>query len=142
MGMMNRVARCLATYRSRCFDGDLKSGHHSIALALCRHPGCTQDTLAELVCLDKSTITRALTTMENGGYITRTPNPADKRELLVEPTEKLKDVLPQLKQIMNDWHTGLSKDISEEEMLAFTETLRRIEKNARDIVRNTEVSSS
>ena len=140
MGMMNRVTRCLATYRSRRFDGDLGSGHHSLALVLCRHPGCTQETLAELVCLDKSTVTRALTTMENSGYVTRTPNPEDKRQLLVEPTEKLKTVLPRLEAIMDEWYSRLSDGISEEEMLRFASVLHRIEQNARSIAYETEVN--
>lgn len=136
MGPINRITRCLAFYRSQLYPGKLSSTQHSLVLAICRHPGCSQEEVATRVGLDKSTITRALAGLEERGYLTRTPNPKDKRELLVDPTEKMREAFPVVDSILNSWYTHLTDGVSEDELAVFHSVLLRIEKNARAIAAN------
>lgn len=138
MGSMNRITRCLSVYRTRRFGAELNGYHHSLVLTICRRPGSTQEEIAEHVCLNKSTVARALTQLEERGYITRSPNPSDKRQLLVEPTEKLRAVFPAVRAITHEWNSRISEGISEEELEIFASVLRRMEQNARRVLQETE----
>lgn len=138
MGSVNRITRCLTRYRQHRCSNDLNSCQHSLVLCICRHPGLSQEELAAYVCLDKSTVARAVAQLESKEYITRVPSAADKRQLSVMPTEKLLAVLPQIQQVLDDWYGELFAGIPETEAELFHSVLRRIEQNARTIVKKTE----
>lgn len=138
MKSMNVISRCQAAFRSKKLDEDIGACHHSLILAICRAPGRSQEELAKDICLNKSTVTRALAQLENLGYVARTPNPADKRQTLVEPTEKLLFVLPKVKAVTAEWNSRIADGISKEDMAVFNSVIAKMEQNARKIVSETE----
>ncbi len=138
MKSLNVISRCQSIYRSRMLEADIGTCHHSLILAICRAPGRSQDELAKDICLNKSTVTRALTQLENLGYVERKPNPADKRQTLVEPTEKMLSILPKVRSVTADWNNIISSGISEEELDIFYSVILRMESNARKIIEETE----
>lgn len=141
MKSLNIISRCQAIYRAKMLEEDIGVCHHSLILAICRAPGRSQDELAKDICLNKSTVTRALAQLENLGYVERKPNPSDKRQTLVEPTEKMLSVLPKVRDVTIEWTKLLSEGISEEEMEIFHSVITRMESNARNIVSEMEGSS-
>lgn len=134
MKSMNIISRCQSIYRTKKLNSDLCGCHHTFVLAICREPGRSQDELARDICLNKSTVTRTLTQLEERGYVKRTPNPADKRQILVNPTEKMLEILPKVKAVTTEWSDMISKDISEEELLIFQSVLHRMEQSAKELV--------
>ena len=140
MAPMNRLTRGLSVYRARRFGSEFSGYHHSLAISIYHSPGSTQEQLAERLCLNKSTVARGVTLLESRGYVTRTPNPSDKRELLVEPTDKLREIIPTIHAISYEWNAHVSEGISEEELQVFSSVLRRMEENARRFLKETEVS--
>ncbi len=130
MRSMNRISRCQSIYRTEMLGADIGGCQHSFVLAICRAPGRSQEELARDLCLNKSTVARNLTQLEERGYITRAPNPADKRQLLVYPTDKMLDILPRVRLISRQWSELISDGISEEEMSVFESVLHRIEQSA------------
>ncbi|MBQ3235918.1 MAG: MarR family transcriptional regulator [Oscillospiraceae bacterium] len=138
MKSMNVISRCQAAFRSKKLDADIGACHHSLILAICRAPGRSQEELAKDICFNKSTVTRALAQLENLGYVARTPNPADKRQTLVEPTEKLLFVLPKVKAVTAEWNSRIADGISKEDMAVFNSVIAKMEQNARKIVSETE----
>ena len=136
MKMLNNISRSQAIYRrARISADDLHSGHYAFVLAICREPGRSQEELARELCLNKSTVARNLNTLEECGYIKRTPLPNDKRQFSVYPTEKMLAVLPEIKQVSNDWMTLLSEEISEGELEIFNSVLERMQDKAREILK-------
>ena len=139
MKMLNNVSRSQAIYRrGKITASDLNSCHFAFVLAICRVPGRSQEELARELCLNKSTVARALNTLETNGYILRTPLPSDKRQFSVHPTEKMLGVLPEVRAASREWMTLLSEGISEEEMEIFDSVLERMEARARDIIEKQE----
>lgn len=138
MKSMNIISRCQAIYRAQRLDGDLCACHHSLVLAICRAPGRSQDELAKDICLNKSTVTRALAQLEKSGYVIRTSDSSDKRRTLVEPTQKMLDILPKVRDITNDWNNAISAGIPEDELALFQSVLKRMEQNARNIIQRSE----
>ena len=139
MKMLNNISRSQAIYRHHKISAeDLQSCHYSFVLAICRMPGSSQEELAQELCLNKSTVARSLNSLEEKGYITRTPLPNDKRQFSVHPTEKMLSVLPEVKEASDEWMSLLSSDISEEELEIFDSVLKRMQARAREIIKNQE----
>lgn len=135
MKMLNNVSRSQAIYRhSRISARDLQTGHYAFVLAICRESGRSQEELARELCINKSTVTRNLNYLEEKGYIERIALSHDKRQLAVYPTEKMRSVLPEIKQASAEWMTLLSQGIPPEELAVFDSVLERMQERAREII--------
>jgi DNA-binding MarR family transcriptional regulator len=141
MKMLNNISRSQGAFRkSRISDKNLNSGHYAYALAICHNPGRSQEDLARELCINKSTIARNLSVLEEKGYITRAPLPNDKRQFSVHPTEKMRAVLPEIKRASEEWMLLLSEGIPEEELAVFNSVLQRMQEKAREITGKQEES--
>ena len=139
MKMLNNISRSQAIYRhGRISAEDLQSGHYAYALAICRQPGRSQEEIARELCVNKSTVTRNLNYLEEKSYIERRPRPNDKRQFSVFPTQKMLDVLPEIRNASTAWMTLLSEGIPREELDIFDSVLERMETRAREIVEKQE----
>jgi len=136
MKSLNSISRCQATYRSAKFVADgICATHHAFILIISKHPGCSQEDITREICLNKSTVARTLNHLENCGYITRTSNPDDKRQVLVYPTEKMLETLPCVRTVSNEWNDCITEGISEDELKVFHSVLSRMEEKAKQIIR-------
>ena len=87
-------------YRTeRLANTELGACHFPYILTLARNPGITQDTLAKMVYINKSNVTRALLYLEQHGFVERKQSETDRRVLLVYPTQKAMDILPEIRRI-------------------------------------------
>jgi len=136
MKSLNSISRCQATYRSAKIVAEgICVSHHAFILIISKHPGYSQEDITREVCLNKSTVARTLNHLENCGYITRMPNPDDKRQFLVYPTEKMLQILPDVRAVSREWNDYITEGISEAELEIFHSVLNRIEKSAKQIIR-------
>ena len=135
---INTIHRCQNVFRGERLAGEICGAHHLFVFAICNHPGRSQEELAKQLCLNKSTVTRALSSLESGGFVKREINPDDKRQTLVFPTEKMTELLPEVRAIAKEWNELLSKGISEEELVAFHAVLTKMEENARSVIEGLE----
>ena len=79
-----------------------------------------------------------LAKLEEAGFLTRTPDPADRRSLLVSPTEKAIALLPVLRDVGGTWRELLTADFTEEETKLFEDLLQRAMQNAQAAIREEE----
>jgi len=93
----------------------------------------SQDAISKYLCLNKSTVARAISYLEERGFVTRETDKEDKRILRVYPTDKMLAVLPEVRRVGAEWNRLISEGISEEELLVFNSVLERIEARAREI---------
>jgi DNA-binding MarR family transcriptional regulator len=120
----NIISRCEGIYRQdKLKDSGLNSCHHSYILAISHHPGMTQDQLAKHICIDKSGVTRHLSYLEKKEYVERRADQHDKRAICVYPTQKMLDILPEVKRIVTEWNAYLTEGIEPEELLCFKKVL-------------------
>src|SRR5699024_1205899 len=95
MRYINRTARLSTLYRNeKLKEYGLTGIHHTYILNICRNPGISQEKLAKMIYVNKSSVTRQLARLELKGYVKRIPSTSDKRELLIYPTEKTNEVYP------------------------------------------------
>ena len=132
MRTINRLHRLQTAFRQERLGGDICAAHHVFVFTICAHPGLSQDEIARALYLNKSTVTRALSSLEERGLVRRELNPEDKRQTLVYPTEDMLKMLPKVHEIAAVWNGIIEKDIPEDELAVFYSVLLRMEENAKD----------
>lgn len=135
MRQINSIARCSMLYRDfQLRDTDI-SGYQSPYLPeIQRNPGQTQEELAQKLHVNRSTVTRHLTTLEQSGYITRTRSETDKRILQVYPTAKLTAMLPMLRHIFRNFRLGAAQALTAEEEALLGRLLDKLALGAEELV--------
>lgn len=111
-------------------DTDLRGVQPLYLFCVCQNPRLSQDGLAQQMGVDPSNVTRQLGALEERGYISRSRNPLDGRQWLVEPTDKAHELLPRLVESLTDAQEALLRDMSHEEQELLCELAERMGKNA------------
>jgi DNA-binding MarR family transcriptional regulator len=101
---------------------------------VCNSPGISQDTLAKNLYINKSTVTRALATLEENGFIERRQSEVDRRITLVYPTDKATDSLPFVRESAKSWNEFLLSCLDEKERETLGEMIEKIAKKAESYV--------
>lgn len=128
---ITEVTRCGAQYRTdRLAPLGLKGCHASYLEEICADPGISQDKLAQRICINKSNVARQIVVLEEDGFVQRAPSPNDKRIMELYPTEKAKEQLPQIKQILSSWEEWLTQDLTEEEVATVANALMKMKSRA------------
>ena len=131
MYYLNHVSRCAAQYRTEQLAPlGLKACHASYLAAICRNPGITQDRLARRIFINKSNVARQLAVLEEEGFVERRPSPEDKRAILVYPTQKALDALPEIGRIFREWENLVAQDLTEEERALAVKMMQKMEQRA------------
>ena len=131
----SRTHRLAGQYRGTGVPCDgINSCQHIYIFQVCKNPGISQDQLSKLICVNKSNVTRQLSVLEQNGFVTRQPDPRDRRVLQVFPTEKALQLFPQVRSIMREWNHLLLEDFTEEEQKSLLSMLERITEKAMAIV--------
>lgn len=129
---INIISRCANLYRANSLkNSELGSCHHSYVIAVCRHPGITGEELSKLLCVNKSSVARNLSYLEEHGYIRREQSLSDKRAALCYPTEKLGAELPKVREILDSWNSLITEDLTAKESAEFLRLLDKIAGSAR-----------
>ena len=137
--LINSIHNCQMLYRKAELPlSDLTGRSHTLIFAVCEFPGRSQDAIAQELHLDKSTVARALSRLEADGYVKRTVNEKDNRQLVVCPTQKALDVFPQVKTVAKNWARLLVDNISTDEIKLFNSVLQRMHDNATKAVKSIE----
>lgn len=75
-----------------------------------KHPGITPSRIAAAVGLRTSNASTALRSLEAKGFITREPDPGDRRAVHIHPTPLAADNLQRVRQV---WHTLLAPHLAD-----------------------------
>lgn len=131
------IGRCSAQYRAEAMAVyGLKSCHTSYLLNICNCPGISQDKLAQRIFINKSNVARQAAFLEEQGYITRQPSPTDKRVMELYPTQKALDLLPHIHEILHQWDSRITDELTPEEIETVTAILSKMQAKAADWMEN------
>lgn len=135
MKQLGELWRCANLYRTAQYAAlGIGSYQDSYLLHICREPGIPQDRLAEVIYVNKSNVARQLASLEEKGFITRTPDPQDRRSLLVYPTQKATDALPVIRKVHRAWNEMVLEGFGEEERRLVADFARRLSENAKHAI--------
>lgn len=135
MKYIGRTFRLAVAYRTYAFKPlGLGGEQHPYILHVCRTPGITQDELARRIVVNKSNVARQLSSLEEKGFITRSPSPEDKRQSLVYPTGKAIEVVPRIRAILDEWNQALVQDLTEDGQEQLIQVLKSVVERATGVV--------
>lgn len=141
MRQISITYRCAMRFReTELADTGLAGCQTPYLTTLFRQPGISQEELARSLNVNKSTVTRQLSTLEEKGYIRRETSAADRRILLVYPTERALDLKERIYRCYRDWSSYLTQDFTEYEKEMLSSLMLRIAMRAEDYVNGGEGS--
>lgn len=121
---------------------DLKTKHLHIGnftipfLAyLYENDGVHQDLLAKDLQFDKSSAARAVASLEKHGYLTKTPDPENRRRNTIKITEKALGIKEEVYQILKQTTKKLFTGFSESQIAAYFEYTERINLTAKAMLK-------
>jgi Transcriptional regulators len=99
------------------------AGQYPILLWVHKHPGISQDELAEQMLLNKSSVARSAAHLQKNGYLSRSTNPANKRAYLLTLTRQGEEILPQILSAVRQSLDMLTAGLGEEQVMALEQAL-------------------
>ncbi len=130
--LINELSRGAHIY----FQHELKTyniGHAQIRTLfyIANNEGQTQQQLANYLNLDKSSITSQIQILERNGYVSRTVSKVDARMQVIGITDKTREILDPIKQVLSSWTETLLDGFSEIERSDIFNYLERMKGNAK-----------
>ena len=125
------LTRCGSYFRGeKLASVGLKAGHTPYLTRIAAHPGISQDKLAQMLFLNKSSVARQVAALEEGGFVVRKPSDSDKRVMELYLTEKGESIMPQIRQVLQQWEHVLTDDLTEEEVETISRILAKMKEKA------------
>lgn len=90
------------------------------------HEPCSQIKLQEGLKIDQAAITRHIKVLVSVGYLTKTRNPQNNREILVSLTDKAKSELGRCQNAENLRNDFLKSDITDEDLKQLAQLLEKL----------------
>lgn len=127
---ISRVARLHRTAAGKLLRGaGLYPGQEFLMMYLWDGGAVRQSELVKAVDLDPSTVTKMLQRLEQAGHVTRSPDPKDRRAVLVEATEKSCGLLDQVTRAWSGLEEHTLAGLSPAERTQLAVLLSRVEAN-------------
>ena len=128
---INVLSRASGMFRgANMKNQELRPYLQNYILVLTRSPGLSQEQIARKLCVDKSSVTRALAALEKIGYVTRERDKEDKRITLVYPTQKAIESREEIRNAYKEWNNYINEGFSDEEKSEFIRLLEKAAKRA------------
>ncbi len=105
---------------------EINSSQFFYIFKVCRNPGMTRERMFQEVYRNPSNISRALTVLEEKGYIRREPNKEDRRTCYLYPTDKAVKTWEKIEKILDECNLEAMEEMSEEEKKIFQELLKKV----------------
>ncbi len=121
----NALARTVSKIWIRAYKKfDLSPPHAFLLRLVLGKPGIQPHELAEMLQLNRSTVTRFLDSLEKKEFITRQFGKRDGREIAIYPTQKAEKIHQQLHQTRDELRRKMKKLFGEKELTDEIEKLR------------------
>ena len=116
------IESTIKTYRKfaqaniRKVDPTITLDQSMLLMKLMDHPDISQKELARLVFKDVASVTRMIELLVNTGFLTRIPNPENRRRNILTVTPKAKRVLRKIDKVVAKNRTTALEGISEKQI--------------------------
>lgn len=105
------------------------SGQYMFMIHLYNNDGITQDELSENLLIDKGTTAKAIKKLEEANLVYRVKDEKDRRANRIYLTNTALNIKEEFITILYQWENQLTKGLSEDEVQAGLELLRKISNN-------------
>lgn len=138
---MKRISNCISVlhrfsmlHYNRFTDQTGLTGTQYLLLPyVCHHEGCRQDDLSVHLHINKSSVTRQIDKLEAAGLIEIRPDVTDGRARCVFPTEKAKELFPQVQKIKEEWNDSMTQTLTAAEKETLLALLNKVLENVKEM---------
>lgn len=109
---------------------NIGSGQYIFLINLYKKDGISQEELADKLSIDKGTTARAISKLEEQGYIRRERDTKDKRAYKVYVTDRALEIKPKIIEVLTSWNHIIASDFTDEDMRMTLELLQKMSSNA------------
>lgn len=131
-----RITKSAERYYNLHMTGGLTAQEAHALRVISFNQQLSQQLLADRLGVDKSQVTRLVKKLEAEGYLTRTVNPNDRREKLINSTPKADAAKARDLEWSNRYYTWLLSALTPEEREQFEGTLEKLFDRATESRRN------
>ena len=124
MGVVSRLAWEYA--REKMDTDGLSSVQSKVCIAIYNDPGLSQDDVARVLGMDKSSIAKLIAKLIDGKYVTRQTNPQDRREYKLYLDERGEKATLELVSYLNEFQERFITSIRPELLDELNEVLNSI----------------
>ena len=125
--LTNWAARLFARELERqLLPTGIASAYMPVMFALSAGEALTQKELAQRAAVEQPTMAATLNRMERDGFITRVPDPTDRRSALVSLTETARGHLPEIERIIASINEIALGALEPDEQAAYGRLLRKM----------------
>jgi len=96
-------------------DAGVSDTGHRICTFLHFHGEVSQDTVASVLMLDKTTVAKALASMESKGFVTRAVDPRNRRKNIIRITKAGREAIQDSADIYDRWLDAVCSCLSPQE---------------------------
>jgi len=118
-------------FSTKASNFDIGGGHMGLIFHLYKHDGASQDELSKALEVDKATITRSVSKLEENGLVERQRDASDHRINRIVLTESGHAMQNDLKNIALEWQTTLLDGFTKEERDTLNNLFDKLMINAR-----------
>lgn len=111
---------------------DITSNENYLLMYLYSNNEITQDDISDFFKIDKGSISKTISSLEEKGYLERTINHVNRRSNIVAITEKGRTTFEETSKILDEWHQSILSGISKEEIDTVTRVIETMAKNAKN----------
>lgn len=90
------------------------------------HPGCSQDDAVQGLRMDKTTLAKALRTLEDKGCVERTQDAQDRRKNVLKVTQSGAERISEIAHLHDRWLSGILETLNPEERSQFESYCARL----------------
>lgn len=107
-------------------DAGFSDTEHAICAFLCFHDQVSQDMIANALMLDKTTVAKALNSMESKGLVVREQDGQNRRRNRIRITDTGKTSVSNSMHIYDTWFSEVCSSLSEAEQQQFDESISKL----------------
>ena len=131
MKYINRIYRDSLIDREEAFrEHGLGGGQVSYLRLICSEEGLSQDEIARILFVNKSSVTRQLNQLEKIGFVLRKTDEEDRRANRIYPTDKARALFPKIMEYLDDWNERITIDVGEQNYDDMVQILRTLARSA------------
>ncbi|WP_202707722.1 MarR family winged helix-turn-helix transcriptional regulator [Sporosalibacterium faouarense] len=127
IGMIARALDSISNIEFKEYN--LTKGQYLYLVRICENPGIIQEKLAEMIKVDRTTVSRAIKKLELNNFIEKKEDKDNKKVNKLFPTEKGKKVYVFIKRENDYSNTVALKGFSDKETETISNLLQRVRKN-------------
>src|SRR5512141_2391525 len=91
------------------------------------HGPMSPSELGERLIVTRATVTGVVDSLERRGYVLRSPNPSDRRGIIIELTPAGLDIVAQVRTLIHGQEREWMGALSEDELVAYIDLMHRVQ---------------